>query len=580
MSVNVGMPTNIDWNGRTVRTGIWKRPIGGPVMARRLNLDGDGQGDAAGHGGEQRAVMAYQIESYRHWEQHLGLAPLDMGSFGENLTVTGMADDSVCIGDRYRVGEALFEVTQPRVTCFRVGIRLGLPQMPSLLVSHRRPGFYMRVLEEGHVQAEDSIELVSRGPHELTVAEIDGLLYLPAPNMARVRAAADISALSPGWQGSFADMIRSHELGAAAATVQIGTEPGWQGFRPLRVARLDRETDDVLSIHLEAPDRAPLPPPLPGQHLTLQIPSDAKPGPLRSYSISSAPAVSDYRISVKREASGLASRWLHSELRLGDSLMVAAPRGAFTLDPRATNPVVLVSAGIGITPMLAMLHALSAANSPRSVWWLHTTRDLAHHAFTSEVASLLAELPNARSRVYYTRVTGAAAAAAAAAATIIAGRLDQAALERLELPHDATVYVCGPQAFMDAVATACRTLGITDVRSELFGTLAAVNPGIVDGATHHPHRPNGPPGPGPEVTFARSGITALWSPEEYSSLLELAEACDVPTRWSCRTGVCHMCATLTLTGRAVYFNQPLVPPDGGEILLCSSRPADNLILDM
>ena len=108
-------------------------------MVRRLNVDGDGQGDTGGHGGEQRAVMLYQVESYRYWERQLGLEPLEYGAFSENFTVTGMADNQVCIGDRYRVGEATLEVTQPRVTCFRVGVRLGQPQMPGLLVAHRRP---------------------------------------------------------------------------------------------------------------------------------------------------------------------------------------------------------------------------------------------------------------------------------------------------------------------------------------------------------------------------------------------------------------------------------------------------------
>jgi MOSC domain-containing protein YiiM len=163
LSVNVGMPADVAWRGKTVHTGIYKTPVQGPVMVRLLNIDGDGQGDLAGHGGEQRAVMVYQSESYDHWKRYFGRDDLHPGIFGENFTITGLGDDEVCIGDRYRIGEAEFEVTQPRVTCFRVGMRLGEPDMPNLLVAHRRPGFYFRVTTEGRVAAGDSIVRTRRG---------------------------------------------------------------------------------------------------------------------------------------------------------------------------------------------------------------------------------------------------------------------------------------------------------------------------------------------------------------------------------------------------------------------------------
>ena len=175
-SVNVGLPKDIEWNDRTVYSGLWKQPVTGPRMVRRLNIDGDGQGDTAGHGGEQRAVFVYQIGSYRHWERHFGRDDLTYGWFGENLTVDGLPDDEVCIGDRYRIGTALFEVTQPRVTCYRVGMRLEEPRIPALLVAHHRPGFYMRVVEEGEVGAGDAIDRFVAGPTGLTVAEVDALL--------------------------------------------------------------------------------------------------------------------------------------------------------------------------------------------------------------------------------------------------------------------------------------------------------------------------------------------------------------------------------------------------------------------
>src|SRR3954452_13189224 len=153
LAINVGLPQDVRWRGRTVHTGVWKSPVSDRRMVRRLNIDGDGQGDLAGHGGEQRAVLVYQVDSYRHWEEVFGLDHLEHGAFGENFTVDGLGDDEVCIGDRLRIGGALFEVTQPRVTCYRVGISVNDPRIPALLVSHHRPCFYFRVLEEGDVQA-------------------------------------------------------------------------------------------------------------------------------------------------------------------------------------------------------------------------------------------------------------------------------------------------------------------------------------------------------------------------------------------------------------------------------------------
>ena len=228
LSVNVGLPKNVAWQGKTVYTGVWKHPVDGPAMVRRLNIDGDGQGDLAGHGGEQRAVLVYQVQSYRHWQQHFGRDDLGYGQFGENLTVDGLTDDEVCIGDRYRIGEAEFEVTQPRVTCYRVGLRLGEPELPALLVSHHRPGFYMRVLREGRIQAGDRIVKTRTGPGALSVADTDALLYLPGRDRAKLRAAVRIPALSPGWQQSFRDLLADAD-GRPAGRAGLGRVPAAAG---------------------------------------------------------------------------------------------------------------------------------------------------------------------------------------------------------------------------------------------------------------------------------------------------------------------------------------------------------------
>src|SRR5271157_1393462 len=246
LSVNVGLPREVTWNGKTVRTAVWKFPVQGRVMARRLNLDGDAQGDLAGHGGEQRAVFVYQMDSYQFWQRFLSRNDFSFGQFGENFTVEGLLDDEVCIGDRYRIGNALFEVTQPRVTCYRVGIRMNEPRMPALLVAHHRPGFYFRVLQEGEVGAGDEVAKVTDGPERSTVAEMDALLYLPGHSREQVERALRIPALSKGWQASFQAMLQQ-ESGANTAGGNPGLAneepaPAWSGFKPMRVAQIARES--------------------------------------------------------------------------------------------------------------------------------------------------------------------------------------------------------------------------------------------------------------------------------------------------------------------------------------------------
>jgi MOSC domain-containing protein YiiM/ferredoxin len=469
LSVNVGMPKDVPWQGKTVYTGAWKHPVAGPRMVRRLNIDGDGQGDLNGHGGEQRAVLVYQIQSYRHWQQHFGRNDFSYGMFGENLTVEGLPDDQVCIGDRYRIGGAEFEVTQPRVTCYRVGLRLGEPELPALLVSHHRPGFYMRVLTEGHIQAGDQIIKTRTGPGALSVADTDALLYLPRRDPARLRLAVRIPALSPGWQDSFRRLLAAAERGSTSAIEPPGAEPipgprpAGPGFRELRVTKVVPESAKVSSIYLAASDGIALPAARAGQYLTLRVPGAGQPAPVRSYSLSSAPGADAYRISVKHEPHGIASSYLNRNLQPGAVLDVAAPRGEFVLGDGA-GPVLL-----GVDP--------------------------------------------------------------------------------------------------------------DRIHTELFGALPSINPGLTGQNRRPPHQPDGPPGSGPLVTFARSGISAPFAASR-RSVLELADACDVPTRWSCRSGVCHTCATPLLSGDVTYSPAPLEPPADGEALICCARPGTDIVLDM
>ena len=579
LSVNVGLPRDIAWNGRTVHTAIYKDSVAGPRRAGRLNLDGDGQGDLSGHGGEQRAVYVYQIESYRHWQKALQRTDFRYGQFGENFTTEGLADDTVCIGDRYRIGGALFEVTQPRVTCYRLGIRMNEPRMAALLTSSGRPGFYMRVLREGEVAAGDEIVKVAEATERMTVAEINALLYSPRHPRDRLESALRIDALSPGWRASFEALL--HNAGAvstgnAGLMPSAAAHPAAPGFRPLAVTTVDRESADVLSLTMRSRDDHPLRTPLPGQYVVLRL---QLPTPLfRSYSLSGPPSTERYRISVKIEQNGTAGIYLRDRIRVGDAIDVSAPRGTFTLQPGG-RPVVLISAGIGATPVLAMLHALAAAGSQREVLWLHGARDGQHHPFAAEVRRLMIALARGRGFVCFSRP---GADDAVTKNFDAAGRVSQSTFDDARVPRDADVYLCGPIRFMTEMQGALAAYGAAPERIHLehFNGSESTTPGIVGAAMPAPHPPHGDAATGPLVSFARSGIAAHWNSSSHQSLLELAEACDVPVRWSCRTGVCHTCESGLVSGAVDYQPEPLDCPADGNLLVCCARPLRDIVIDL
>ena len=582
LSVNVGLPRDVPWKGRTVHTAIWKDPVPGRCRVRRLNLEGDGQGDLAGHGGEQRAVFVYQIESYRYWRDRLDRSDFTYGQFGENFTVEGMSDDEVCIGDRYRIGQALFEVTQPRVTCYRVGMRMNEPRMPALLTSSGKPGFYFRVLQEGEVEAGDEIVKVADGPERMTVAEINTLLYLPGHSRQQLERALRIPALSAGWRISFQALLQNESSGSPMTgnpglAAAVGS-PAWTGFRPLRVTRIDRESRSIISLLLMPADGHPLVAAEPGQFVVLRLrPNPDLPPMLRSYSLSDAPSANHYRVSIKQEINGVASTYVHKYVKVGDVLDVSAPRGSFTLQS-GDRPIVLLSAGVGATPVLSMLHALAAEKSTRQVWWLFGARNRFDHPFAQESRDLVQLLPHCRSRILYSRPGSDDRLGFDFDAT---GRLAVSVLDELGVSRDAAFYLCGPTAFLDDLSAGLAAWGVAAnrVHKEIFGPGKSMTPGISAEPARPVHAPPGPAGEGPQVSFARSGLTVPWD-EKYQNLLEFAEACDVPVRWSCRTGVCHNCESGLISGFVKYDPEPLEPPAAGNVLICCSRPREDTVIDI
>ena len=573
------MPKDVPWQGKNVFTGVFKDPVSGPRRVGKLNVDGDGQGDLAGHGGEQRAVFVYQIDSYRYWERELGRNDFVYGQFGENFTVEGLGDDEVCIGDRYQIGTAIFEVTQPRVTCYRVGIRMNDPRIPALLVSHHRPGFYFRVLEEGEVQAGDEIIKLASGPEQMPVAEADALLYLPGHPRQQLLRALRIPALSPGWQASFRALLEEEPGSGNAGLAVTSPPPAWPGFRQLTVTAITRESESVISIRLEDPNGAPLPAARPGQYLTLRVqPDEQQRSVLRNYSLSGPPDAGYYRITVKREHDGAASGYLHTRLAVGDQLDIAAPRGTFILD-RTHAPVLLISAGIGATPVLAMLHALAEEHSDREIWWLHGARKRPR-ALVRRRGPRPPRLAPERTHPRLLQPSRS-------------GRPRRPRLRQRGPSHRRHCspnsshpamprHTCaGPTPFMDEISAGLAAMGIdaSRIHTEPFGPAPGLTPGIAATPARTPHPPAGQPGNGPTIEFARSNLAIPWSsdyaacsnspkPATYPSVGRAAPASATPARPPSSPAMLD------------YSPDPVEPPADGSALICCSQPRDDVVLDL
>jgi ferredoxin-NADP reductase len=412
----------------------------------------------------------------------------------------------------------------------------------------------------------------------MTVADIDALLYLHGHSTDVLQRAVRMPALSPGWQDSLRALLAAESDGHA--TGNAGLSPtvaplAWTGFRPVSVISSTHETADIRSFVLSAPDGSPLPAALPGQYIVIKVrvAADA-PAVVRSYSLSGRPTAGTYRITVKREVGGVVSAYLHEHTQGGDRWDISAPRGTFTL-AAGTRPVVLLSAGVGATPVLAMLYASS---SPRAVWWIHGARDGAHDCFAAEARGLIAALASGHSTIAYSRP---AASDHLGRDYDAVGHVDVAVLAQAGVPRDADFYLCGPTGFQDEMPAALRAWGVAaaDIHTEVFGPGAALTPGVVAARHEAPHVPAGAPGTGPTVTFTRSALAVPWN-DRFQSVLELAEACAVPVRWSCRTGVCHTCECALVDGQLRYAPEPLDPPADGNALICCSTPLSDVELDL
>jgi ferredoxin-NADP reductase len=345
------------------------------------------------------------------------------------------------------------------------------------------------VLEVGEVAAGDEIVKVSNGPERMSVAEADALLYLTGHSRAQLERALRIPALPSGWRNSFQALLQQgpgQAKGNPGLSV-VSPPPAWTGFRPMRVSRIDRESNSVFSLVLVPADGEPLAAALPGQFVVLRLPiQSGAPPVLRSYSLSALPSTEHYRVSIKQEENGLGSTYLRTRIKSGSKLEVSAPRGSFTLCSGG-EPVVLLSGGVGATPVLAMLHALAAEKSSRPVWWLHGARNREDHPFLEESRALLQELKYGHSYIQYSRPGPADQRGVDFDA---AGHLVVSEFDKIGVPHEGQFYLCGPPAFLQELTAGLAAWGVTadHIHTEIFGTLDSITPGM-KAETHSPHLP-------------------------------------------------------------------------------------------
>lgn len=576
LSVNVGRPRRVLWNGTPVTTAIYKEPVAGPVRIRTLNLDGDRQADLSVHGGWDKAVYAYPSEFYEVWRRERPELELPWSRFGENLTTASLLDSEVNVGDRFRVGTAELIVTQPRLPCFKLGIRMDRDAFVVEFLERGLLGFYFAVAQEGDVEAGDPIVELSRHPAGFGVTEITRLYAHDRDDVDGLRRAVELDALPEGWRNHFRTRLSALERRRSRRLLPAPAPPAWRDFRSFEVSDKVRESEDVRSFTLRPTDGAPLPLYRPGQYLTIRIGGPDAAASIRSYSLSDSPREDHYRLTVKRiaegvagPAGGLVSSLLHDAVEVGDVVEAKAPAGLFALDPAERHrPVVLIGGGIGITPILAMVNGIAERGDDRETWVFYGVRDHRDHLMQSHLEALAARHEFLRLHVAYShpvREDGRAVGR-----FHHEGRISIELLQELLPASYYDYYLCGPAPMMQSLVEGLHAWGVPDdrIHSEAFG------PAAIRAA-----EPSGKGRRGAEVTFARSATAATWSRPD-SPLLELAEDAGVPIPFGCRSGSCGTCATKVLSGDVSYLHEPGAPVADGEALACVTVPESDLVLDV
>lgn len=565
-ALSTALPKEQIIHGKPVYTSIVRDPVDGPVF---FGERGPENNRTAVH---TEQVLAFSSEHYEYWTRELGVprSAWPWAFWGENITLDGLDETSLCIGDIVRVGDVIFEVTAPRTPCFKLSWRLGQDQaFLKRLVASGLVGIYLRVKTPGYLKTGDAVSVKPAGKTSITVAQVARMIGdLRLDDLPRARETVRVREL-----GDMARMLLGHRINSLEDATRCQAHR-WQGWRPFRIDKLTREGREATSVLLVPEDGQSIAPYRAGQHLAVKLPG---PSPLvRTWSISDfAPYPDRYRITVKR-GEGPGSRWIADEARVGDVIDLRAPGGRFVLDRSSFFRVVLISAGVGITPMLSMLraHALRGMEAP-AVHWLHSATDSTVALHAREIDETLGQNALFKRQVHFTRPSEADAASSYDRT----GRITPADLaEILRSPFPAgggavTVpgeyshfYVCGPESFNKMVIDTLVDLGLDRslIFAEQFGRAST-------GRSRQSRTERA------SIRFEQSGLTLEWDPEEDLTLLELAESAGIDAPFSCRTGNCGTCEVALITGRVEYDPQPTMPTEPSRCLTCCARPSSSCV---
>ena len=567
IALSVAKPKWEDVRGSQVLTSIVRSPSSTPLY---FGPDGLSDNATAVH---TEQVLAFTAEHYDRWADYLKVdrRQWDWCHWGENITLLGLDENELRVGDVLAIGpEARFEVTSPRNPCFKLAWRLGQPDaILRTMVESGYIGFYLSVITPGLVHPGDAITVHRTDPSAITVADLARLLMgIGNGEPERLRQVLSLPALGGQARGMVSKRLTGLE---DSARLGIGR---WKGWRAFTVANVVEEAEDIRSFELAPVDGEPVAPYRAGQFLTVRL-SDSEDGEAvsRAWSLSDyADHPDSYRVTIKRAHSGRGSVWMHELAEPGRRLLVRPPAGRFTLDRGGFMRAVLISAGIGITPMLAMLKAQALRSDAPPLLWIHVTRNGRSHVRAEETDALL-KAHGFERQVFYSnpRPADAAGSAYDEAGRLASDRLTQLVTEKyliapfgrdiaMEGAHS-DFYVCGPTAFEASVRETLIAIGVPEahIHSESFGIAAGARRGAaVEQA---------------EVVFDQARRTAAWSSDEDMTLLELAEAQGLQPNYACRLGLCGACEVALLEGEVAYDPAPSVLPPAGRVLACCARPA-------
>jgi ferredoxin-NADP reductase/MOSC domain-containing protein YiiM len=566
-------PVLTDIRGRQLMTSIVRDPIPGPLQ---IGPEGPLDNSTAVH---TEHTLAFTASHYDFWARELGVPreQWNWALWGENFTVDGVDEEMLRIGDVVKMGTAEFEVTSPRVPCFKVAWRVGQPDTFLLrMMETGRVGFHLAVLKPGLVSLGDTVEFSSSQPQNITVADLSRLLLSTSiADVEKLRATLAIPALGKKAAGAVRRRIALIE---DRERMRIGR---WRGWRRFVLAKVDDEIDGVRSFHLQPTDDQPLAPPAPGQFLSIKTEKPGEPDLVRTWSISDVDLERRlYRITIKAIEGGAGSHRMHKHLQVGDAIWSRPPAGQFVLDRAGHRRIALFSAGIGVTPMMMMLKGyIERGQGAPPLVWLQVATNGRTHPFKAEIAALLAQVPEVRRIIYYTRpgpedrvgidYDRAGRPTEEQLREIFGGTYPLNLFGR-ELPFpgkETEAYICGPQGFQDLVRNSLLAIGTkpSDIRSEAFvvSTVAGEGlPAVIEKAT---------------VRFKQSGITAEWYADDGQTLLDLAETAGLTPPYACRSGLCQSCECAITAGDVQYDPKPSVSVENGRVLICCSRPATEVI---